>query len=225
MTNNYGKTFGAMAALLACMSALIFLPAWTIDYWQAWTFLAVYGAGGLIITVYLAKRDPNLLKRRLSGGPQAETRVSQRIIMSIMSLGFLALLVVPAVDHRYGWSSVPAYVSIAANVLIVIGLAVVLRVFKENTFTSSTIEVAQDHRVISTGPYAIVRHPMYTGSLLYVAAIPVALGSWWGLLVVVVMMPPMVWRILDEEAFLKNDLPGYTGYTQSVRYRLVPHLW
>jgi protein-S-isoprenylcysteine O-methyltransferase Ste14 len=225
MSNIYVKSFAGIAAVVAGMAALVFLPAWTVDYWQAWVFLAVYGVAGAVIMAYLARRDPKLLERRMSGGPWAETRTSQRVIMSAASLGFVALLVLPALDHRFGWSSVPAYASIAADVLVVIGLWIVLRVFRENTYTASTIQVADEQRVISTGPYALVRHPMYSGSLLYIAAMPVALGSWWALLVLVPLLPVMVWRILDEEGFLANDLTGYAEYTRNVRYRLVPHVW
>lgn len=225
MSNVYLKSFTGIAAVLAGMAALVFLPAWTVDYWQAWVFLAVYGVAGIVIMAYLARRDPKLLERRMSGGPWAETRTSQRVIMSVASLGFVALLVVPALDHRFGWSSMPAYVSIAADVLVVVGLWIVFRVFRENTFTASTIQVAEEQQVVSTGPYAVVRHPMYTGSLLYIAAMPVALGSWWALLALVPLLPVMVWRILDEEGLLRHNLAGYAEYAQRVRYRLVPHVW
>jgi protein-S-isoprenylcysteine O-methyltransferase Ste14 len=175
--------------------------------------------------VDLVTRDRALFERRMSGGPLAETRTSQRIIMSVASLGFCALLVVPGLDHRFGWSSVPAFVSIVADVLAAVGFLIILLVFRENTFTSSTIEVAQDHRVISTGPYAIVRHPMYSGALLYLVAMPVALGSWWALLVFIPLTPVLVWRIFDEERLLQRDLAGYTEYARQVRYRMVPNVW
>jgi protein-S-isoprenylcysteine O-methyltransferase Ste14 len=225
MNNLKTKAFGGVLAVLIAMGVLLFLAAGTLNYWQAWVFLAVFGVAGLAIIVYLMKEDPQLLERRMSGGPTAEKRISQKIIMSISSLGFAALLVVPGLDHRFGWSSVPPYVIITGDVLFVVGWIIIFFVFKENTFTSSTIEVAADQHVISTGPYAIVRHPMYSGSLLYMLAMPIALGSWWGLLVILLMMPVNLWRIFDEENLLKKDLAGYTQYTQKVRYRLVPYLW
>jgi len=225
MNNLNAKAIGGVLAVLVAMGAFLFLAAGTLNYWQAWVFLAVFGVAGLAIIVYLMKKDPKLLERRMSGGPAAEKRTSQKIIMSISSLGFAALLVVPALDHRFGWSSVPLYAVIAGDVLFVLGWIIICFVFKENTFTSSTIEIAADQKVITTGPYAIVRHPMYSGSLLYMLAMPIALGSWWGLCVILLLMPISLWRLFDEEKLLSNDLPGYREYIQKVPYRLVPHLW
>lgn len=219
------KAIGGTLAVIIAMGVLIFLPAWTLDYWQAWTLLAVYGVSGLVIIVYLMKKDRALLERRMFGGPTAEQRPAQKITMSISSLGFVALFVVPALDHRFGWSSIPPSVAIAGDVLVVLGLIFVFFVFKENSFTAATIQVADDQKVISTGPYALLRHPMYTGSLLYMLGMPIALGSWWGVLVIVLMLPASLWRIFDEEALLKKGLPGYTEYTQKVKYRLVPFVW
>lgn len=180
MNNLKVKAFGGVLSVLIAMGALLFLPAWTFDYWQAWLFLAVFGGSGLVIIIYLMKKDPKLLERRLSGGPTAEQRTGQKIVMSFASLGFIAMLVFPALDHRFGWSLVPTFVSIAGDVLVALGLLIIFFVFQENTFTSSTIEVATDQKVITTGPYTIVRHPMYSGFFLYMLGIPIALGSWWG---------------------------------------------
>ncbi|HTK06235.1 MAG TPA: isoprenylcysteine carboxylmethyltransferase family protein, partial [Ktedonobacteraceae bacterium] len=196
------KAFGGLLLVLIVMGALLFLVAWTLDYWQAWVFLGMFGVAGLAIIVYLMQKDPKLLERRVSGGPVAEQRTSQKIIMSILSSAFAALFVLPALDHRFGWSSMPPSVALAGDVLFVLGWIIVFFVFRENTFTSSRIEVAADQKVISTGPYSIVRHPMYSGSWLYMLGIPIALGSWWGLLVVLLMLPIGFWRIFDEEKFL-----------------------
>ncbi len=225
MNNLKVKAYGGLLSVLIAMAVLIFLPAWTLNYRQAWAFLVVFGASGLVIIAYFMKKDPELLERRSSGGPAAEERTSQKIIMSIVSIAFVALLVVPALDHRFGWSSMPPYAAIAGDVLVALGWMAIFFVFQENTFTSATIEVAADQKVISTGPYAIVRHPMYTGSFLYILGIPIALGSWWGLLVIVLMLPAILWRIFDEEKLLKENLAGYTEYTQKVRYRLIPFVW
>jgi len=145
--------------------------------------------------------------------------------MSAASIGFAAILIVPALDHRWHWSAVPPYAVIAGNVLIVLGWTIILFVFRENTFTSATIEVVADQRVVSTGPYAVVRHPMYSGSLLYFLGIPIALGSWWGLLVGILMMPVFVFRLFDEEKLLARNLPGYSEYMDRLKYRLVPFVW
>lgn len=219
------KGIGGVLLVVIGMGLLLFLPAGTLDFWQAWVFLALFGGAGLAIVVYFAWRDPQLLARRLSAGPTAEQRTSERILMSIMSLGFMGILVVPGLDHRFGWSSVPVPVVVAADVVFVVGWIVIFLVFRENTFTSATIEVAEDHRVVSTGPYSIVRHPMYSGSLLYIAAIPIALGSWWGLVVFALMVPFGAWRIFDEESLLRKSLPGYAEYTERVRHRLIPMVW
>ena len=207
------------------MGAVLFSSAWTFNYWQAWVFLSVFGLSSLAVTVYLMKNDPKLLERRMHGGPTAEKELSQKIIMSAASIGFAAILIVPALDHRWHWSAVPPYAVIAGNILIVLGWTIILFVFRENTFTSATIEVVADQRVVSTGPYAVVRHPMYSGSLLYFLGIPIALGSWWGLLVGILMMPVFVLRLFDEEKLLARTLPGYSEYMDRVKYRLVPFVW
>jgi protein-S-isoprenylcysteine O-methyltransferase Ste14 len=225
MKNLKAKAFGGVLSVVIAIGALLFLSAWTFNYWQAWLFLAVYGGSNLAITVYLMIKDLQLLERRLSGGPTAEQRIGQKVIMSLASLEFIAILVVPGLDHRFGWSSVPATVSIAGNVLVALGFLIVFFVFQENTFTSSTIEIAADQKVITTGPYAIVRHPMYSGTFLSMLGIPIALGSWWGLCVLLLMIFTTLWRLFDEENLLKKELPGYREYTQKVRYRLVLYLW
>ncbi|HEY6235424.1 MAG TPA: isoprenylcysteine carboxylmethyltransferase family protein, partial [Candidatus Elarobacter sp.] len=206
------RAAGGLVFLLMVMGALLFLPAWTLDYWQGWVFLAVFGASASAITVYLMKEDPALLERRVHGGPTAEKDAGQRTASSIASIGFVAILVVSALDHRARWSTVPPGAAIAGDVLVAVGFAIVFFVFKENPFTSATVEVAPDQNVISTGPYAVVRHPMYSGALVLLLAMPVALGSWWGLSGIALMMPALVWRLLAEESFLAKSLSGYSAY-------------
>jgi protein-S-isoprenylcysteine O-methyltransferase Ste14 len=219
------KALRGLFFLLLVMAALLFIPAGTLDYWQAWLFLAVYFALSFAITLYLMKHDPQLLARRMSGGPTAEKEPAQKIIMVFASLGFIGLLVVPALDHRLGWSHMPPYVAVAGDALMAFGWLAIFFVFKVNTFTSATIELAPDQKVISSGPYALVRHPMYGGALFMLLGIPIALGSWWGVLVLAAMMPALVWRLLDEERFLARNLPGYAAYQKQVRCRLVPLVW
>jgi protein-S-isoprenylcysteine O-methyltransferase Ste14 len=142
--------------------------------------------------------------------------------MLFASLGFIGLIVFPALDHRFAWSHMPPYAALAGDVLVVLGWLAIFFVFKENTFTSATIELAPDQKVISTGPYALVRHPMYTGALVMLLGIPISLGSWWGLLVIAAMIPALIGRLIDEEKFLARNLPGYVEYQKKVRYRLIP---
>jgi protein-S-isoprenylcysteine O-methyltransferase Ste14 len=219
------QAFRGLLFIVVVMAALLFGLAGTLDYWQAWTFLAVYVAASVAITLYLVKKDPKLLERRMRGGPLAEKRTSQKIIMSVASLGFIGLIVVPALDHRFGWSHMPPSVALAGDVLMMLGWLAIFFVFRENSFTAATIELAPDQRVISTGPYALVRHPMYAGALVMLLGIPIALGSWWGVLVIVAIMPALIWRLIDEEKFLARNLPGYQEYQQKVRYRLIPGVW
>jgi protein-S-isoprenylcysteine O-methyltransferase Ste14 len=207
------------------LGILLFLPAWTLDYWQAWVFIVVFMASVNAIGVYLSLKDPALLERRKKGGPAAEQNVAQKIIISIAITSFLGLFVFCGFDHRFGWSPVPAYVSLAGDALVALGLFIDLIVFRENSFGGSTVETFEGQKVISTGPYALVRHPMYVGVLVMGIGVPLALGSWWGLAYLALMLPVLVLRILDEEQLLKNDLPGYREYVQNVRYRLVPYLW
>jgi protein-S-isoprenylcysteine O-methyltransferase Ste14 len=225
MSNLNTKALVALLLLFLAMAALLFIPAWTFDYWQAWTFLAVYFAASAAITLYLMKNDPRLLARRMSGGPAAEKEPAQRIIMSLASLGFIGLLVIPALDRGFAWSRLPPWVALAGDVLVGLGFLGVFYVFRENTFTSATIELAPDQKVISTGPYALVRHPMYAAALVMLVGIPIALGSLWGVLVFVAILPALLWRLFDEEKFLARNLPGYPEYESRVRYCLIPRVW
>ncbi|MBS0222987.1 MAG: isoprenylcysteine carboxylmethyltransferase family protein [Proteobacteria bacterium] len=220
-----GKALRSLAGLLLAIAALLFGLPWTLDYWQAWVFLAVYFSASLLIIFYLVRRDPGLLERRMRGGPLAEKETTQKIIMVFASLGFLGLLAVPALDHRFSWSHMSPLVILAGDILVLLGWFAIYRVFRENSFTSATIELADDQKVISTGPYAVVRHPMYAGSLAMLVGIPLALGSWWGLIPFGAIVAVLVWRIVDEESFLARRLAGYTAYKEKVRYRLIPHLW
>jgi protein-S-isoprenylcysteine O-methyltransferase Ste14 len=225
VTNLNTKAWLSLAVLAIVMGLLLFVPAWTAHYWQAWVYLSIFTGVSILTTLDLMKRDPALLERRMRGGPTAEKRPAQRLIMLCTSIGFVALLVVPALDFRFGWSAVPLGLVVVGDVLVVIGFYFISLVYRENTFTSATIEVAENQKVISTGPYAIVRHPMYASALMYLVGTPLALGSYWGLVVIGAMLPFLLWRLFDEERFLANTLPGYAEYQKQVRYRLVPFVW
>jgi protein-S-isoprenylcysteine O-methyltransferase Ste14 len=225
-SNNLNKkAFGGLFFLLLVMAALLFLPAWTLAYWQAWAFLAVFGAAALAITLYLMKKEPKLLERRVYAGPTAEKETTQKIIQTITSIGFIAMLVISALDHRFAWTPIPLYISLAGDALVALGFLTIFVVYKENTFASAIIELAPEQTVISTGPYKLVRHPMYMGAFVLLVGIPFSLGSLWGLFVIALMMPALIWRLLDEETFLAKNLPGYREYQNAVRCRLVPFIW
>lgn len=225
MKKIHAKALAGLLSLILVMSAALFLPAGTLNYWQAWTCLTIFFSSSAAITIYLIMADAALLERRMKAGAAAETRTNQKAIQALAQLFFIALFVVPALDYRFHGSNVPASISLAADALILVGFAIVFLVFRENSYTSGTIEVAADQKVIATGPYALVRHPMYSGALLLLIGIPIALGSWWGLLVVIPMAGAIAWRLLDEELFLDSNLPGYSEYRQKVRYRLLPLVW
>ena len=225
MKDSNKKAFAGFFFLLLVMAALLFVPAWGLGYWQAWAFLAVFGASAFAITMYLMTKDPKLLERRVRAGPTAEKEMSQKITQTITSIGFAAILVVSALDHRLAWTPLPPYVSLAGDVLVALGFLIVFFVYKENTFASATIELAPEQKVISTGPYKLVRHPMYMGAFLLLVGIPLSLGSLWGLFVIALMLPALILRLLNEETFLVKNLPGYAEYQNRVRHRLVPFLW
>jgi protein-S-isoprenylcysteine O-methyltransferase Ste14 len=214
----------ALIGLLVC-GALIFIPAGTLAYWQGWAFIAVFTISNIIIGLYLALKDPALLERRKKVGPAAEKRLAQKILISLCFVIFFVMPVFSAFDWRFGWSQVPLWVPVLGDAFVALGLMTILRVFRENTFGASTIEKMEGQKVITTGPYALVRHPMYVGVLVMTAGVPLALGSWWGLLIAFFMIPILIVRILDEEKMLFGELEGYEAYARGVRYRLVPGLW
>jgi protein-S-isoprenylcysteine O-methyltransferase Ste14 len=219
------KTVRGFALLIVALGLVLFSPAWTLDYWQAWLYLFVFAASSALITAYLWKKDRKLLERRIDAGPAAEKEKSQQWIQLLASFVFLGAMVLPSLDHRFSWSAVPLPVVIVGNVLTALGFLIVFLVFKENTFTAATVVVAPGQKVVSTGPYAVVRHPMYSGALVMFLGTPLALGSWWGLIMFVPMIFTIAWRTRDEERFLFKNLRGYREYCQIVRYRLVPFVW
>jgi protein-S-isoprenylcysteine O-methyltransferase Ste14 len=219
------RAFAGLLSFAVFLGLATFLPAWTIRYWQGWLCLACFVLPSLAITLYLAKTDPELLARRMKAGSRAETEKSQKRIQAFTRILFLLLFLIPALDRRFGWSRVPPALSVAGDVLILAGFAIVFAVFRENTYSSGIIEVAAGQRVVSTGPYALVRHPMYSGALILMLGIPLALGSWWGLALLVPMAGAIIFRLLDEEKFLSANLPGYPDYLGKVKSRLIPGIW
>ena len=214
------SAFGVLA-----LAAMLFVPAGTLRFWQGWLFGFVFVAATSAISVYFLKHDPKLVERRMRAGPMAEQEPAQKIIMAITFLGFFLLVALPGFDHRRHWSAVPAWLEITANGGVALSFWIFFIVLRQNSFAASTIRVEPGQPVVSTGVYAIVRHPLYSGALLLLVFTPLALGSYWTLIVAVAMVFALVWRILDEERFLKQNLPGYTDYCRRVRYRLIPWVW
>jgi len=204
---------------------LIFWPAGTFDYWQAWVFIAVFVVGTMIPTIYLAVAYPDAFRRRTRSGPFAETRTVQKFINVGIMLAVVATGVVSAVDHRFGWSTVPTAVVVVGNVLVVAGLGLAELVVIQNNYAAATITVEEEQPVVSTGLYGLVRHPMYVGALIMMVGMPLALASYWALLTIIPGMLVFAARISDEEKALRQDLDGYQEYTEKVQYRLVPGVW
>jgi protein-S-isoprenylcysteine O-methyltransferase Ste14 len=225
MKKLYARAWFSLVVLAVVMGLLLFVPAGTVRYWPAWIYMSIFFGAAALTTRYLMRHDPALLERRMKGGPTAETRPVEKVIMLVASAGFIALLVVSALDHRHAWSVVPLYGVLAGDALVAIGFYFIFLVYRENTYTSATIEIAADQTVISTGPYAIVRHPMYASGMLYMLGTPLALGSYWGLVPLAATLPFLIWRLFDEERLLSEHLPGYADYQQRVRHRLLPGLW
>jgi protein-S-isoprenylcysteine O-methyltransferase Ste14 len=203
----------------------LFWPAGTFDYWQAWAYIGVYVVLGVIYSVYIGVTNPDVLRRRMKAGPAAETRPVQKIVAGGVYVVFTALLVVSAFDHRFGWSHVPTTVSLAGQVLVAVGLISTMIVVGQNNYAAATIRVEAGQTLVRTGLYGIVRHPMYCGALIMLVGTPLALGSYWGLLALIPVPIGLVYRILDEEKALTDELAGYREYMADVRYRLVPYVW
>ena len=202
--------------------AMFFWPAGTFDYWQAWVYLAVILVPMLIMAVYLFKYSPELLARRMQ---MKEKETEQKRIIGASLIYFVLAFILPGFDHRFGWSHVPTWLVLLADGVVLLSFALVFWVFRENQYASRIIEVAQDQKVISSGPYSLVRHPMYLGSGTMYIMSSLALGSYWAILPALLIVPLLAARIKNEEAVLLRDLSGYRDYMQRVKYRILPGVW
>ena len=209
----------------ALFALALFWPAGTFDYWQAWVFLGLFVTLSVIYTVYVGLTNPAVLRRRMNAGPAHESRPVQKLVSAGVVLAFAALLVVSAIDHRFGWSNVPTPVVVVGNALVAIGLGITMVVVIQNSYAAANITVEVDQPVVSTGLYGLVRHPMYFGALVMLIGVPLALGSYWALPIVVLYVILFATRIFDEEKALTKDLTGYREYTEKVHSRLVPGVW
>ncbi|MDT5348691.1 MAG: hypothetical protein QOH91_1978 [Mycobacterium sp.] len=210
---------------LTAFGLVLFVPAGTLHYWQAWVFLVVFTLSTWIPSIYLMRTNPAALDRRMRAGPIAEARAVQRIVISIALVSLAATIVVSTFDHRFGWSSVPTTVCLVGDVLVAIGLGLAMMVVVQNSYAAANVTVEAGQKVIATGLYGLVRHPMYTGNIIMMVGIPLALGSYWGLVLVIPGLFVLAIRIRDEEELLGEELDGYSEYTQRVHYRLIPYVW
>lgn len=206
---------------------MLFIPAGSWKYWQGWAFLGVTFIPSIVAYLYFYKHDPQLLERRLQSREQVS---EQKLLVRVTRPLFLAAFLIPGLDYRWGWShaflgGVPLWLILISQVLVLWGFLFVFWVLKVNSFASRTIQVEAGQKVISTGPYAVVRHPLYSGSLVMWLAAPLALGSYIAWPAFALLVPFYVIRLLNEEKVLRQELPGYSEYCQRTPYRLVPYIW
>lgn len=218
------KAWLSLIVSFALIALALFITAGTIHFWQAWVYLAAGAASSIPLTQYLVN-DPILLENRTKAGPIAEQRPVQKIIVAVIGLTGIATFVLPGFDHRFGWSSVPPWLAITGDLLILLSMWMVYRVFKANSFGSATVKISEHQRVVSDGPYAIVRNPMYSSAVVYFIGTSLALGSYWGLIPAALTVLGFVARLYDEEAFLNQNLSGYRDYCAKVRWHLIPGLF
>ncbi len=208
--------FSALVALLTMVPA-------GAGFWQGWLYWIVFSLCSLGITLYFLQHDPGLVERRLR--ERTEKEESQKAVRALLSAVMILLFALSGIDHRFGWSHVPAVIAVIADAIVVLGFATIFMTFKANSHAGAIIDVTPGQRVVSTGPYALVRHPMYLGASLLLLATPFALGSLWAIIWAVIAVGGLVWRLLEEERYLSQHLPGYDDYRRFTRYRLVPFVW
>lgn len=225
MNNLLLKSLIGLAFLIGLLGFMLFASAGTLDYWQAWLYVAMFGLSTLAVTLYLMRYDQRLLESRVTAGPTSEIEKSQKIIQSLASLLFMLTYIVAGLDQRFRWSMVPPLLSVIGSVMGAIGFYVVFLVFKANSYTSAVIEVKEDQHVITSGPYAVVRHPMYAGAGILMLFTPLALGSWVALPFPLLLLLSIGLRAVEEEKYLATNLKGYVDYRQQVRYRMIPFIW
>jgi protein-S-isoprenylcysteine O-methyltransferase Ste14 len=219
------RALAGFARFQIALALMIFLPAWSPRYWQGWVYWLLFGASCVAITLYFLRHDRALIERRMQAGPTAETEPRQKLILTFASVVLIAMYIVSALDYRFGWSFVPVWLVLAGDALVVLSFYGFFLTFRDNAFAAATVRVESEQRVISSGLYAFVRHPMYTSALALFLGTPLALGSLWGLVPAALLVVAIVLRLLDEEDYLARNLPGYTDYQRRVPTRLVPGIW
>ncbi len=218
----YFVTYFSVAVFFGILLVLIIGISHDYSFLLGWIYWFSFCLPSLLITAYFLKKDPELIQRRII---PTETRPQQMIGQSLGGLLFMALIIVPALDHKYDWSSVPIVYSIMADCIVILGFWIVFEAFKVNTYASRAIEIMEKQKVIKTGVYSYIRHPMYLGAALIIIMTPIAMSSLYGLLLLVPLIAVIVLRILDEEKMLVLELDGYEQYCKEVKYRLIPYIW
>lgn len=216
------KVYGRFFIAFVVLAGMFFLPAGTLRYWQAWLFLASLFIPMFVVMQWLFHHDPDLLERRMR---LREREAEQKTIISVAVVIYLLIFLLPGFDRRWGWSNVPAWVSILADVGMLAGYALFVATLKANRYAARTVAVEEGQQVVSSGPYAHVRHPMYLSTMIIYTLSPLVLGSYWAVLPALSIIALLVARIRNEEKVLLRDLPGYAEYMQKVRYRLIPGVW
>jgi protein-S-isoprenylcysteine O-methyltransferase Ste14 len=219
------RALTGFARFQIALALMIILPAWTLTYWQGWLYWLLFGASCIAITLYFLRHDRALIERRMQAGPTAETEPRQKLILTVASVPLIAMYIVSALDYRFGWSFISIWLVLVGDALVVLSFYGFFLTFRQNAFAAATVRVERDQRVISSGLYAFVRHPMYTAAIALFLGTPLALGSLWGLVPAALLLATLVWRLLDEERYLAGNLPGYADYQRQVRTRLVPGIW
>ena len=225
MNSIYKKMIRASALGTLVLVAMIFVPAGTVSYWQGWAYVGTFILASFLYTLYVAIHDPALMQRRMKAGPSQEKEPAQKIIIVLIYAAFTALIILPPLDYRLGWSPVPWYISITGDLLVAFSFYVFYLVSKVNTYAAATVRVEEGQKVIDTGMYGLVRHPMYLGALFLIIGTPLALDSWWTLFLIPLFLPVGYFRIVNEENVLIRDLPGYAEYRKRVKSRLIPFIW
>jgi protein-S-isoprenylcysteine O-methyltransferase Ste14 len=223
-----GKALLEVLAEFVVFAALLFVSAGTLLWPAGWVFLAIFFGFALAIVLWLAREDPELLAERMSSPVQRGQPLWDKVFVAAVMVFFVAWLIVMPLDAvRFGWSEVPDWLQILGALGLVLSLYIMFLTFRENAYLALVVKLQEERgqRVVSTGPYRYVRHPMYASMFLFFPAAALLLGSWWGLLPCAVLLGLLVWRIPLEERVLENGLAGYDEYERNVRYRLVPHIW
>ena len=208
--------------LMFIMGAMIFVPAWTLDFWEGWVFLFALFIPMFFVFVYMVRHERRLLEKRLN---VKEKREEQKFIQLFNTFLFVASMIIAGLDHRYGWSHVPFWLVIASDMMMLTGYCFFIKTMLHNEYASRVIEVQKGQKIIDTGPYAVVRHPMYAAGILMYMFIPIALGSFWAMIPLLLLPVMLIFRLLDEEKALIKGLKGYKRYMKKVKYRLIPWIW